>query len=72
MIEVLMAHLSWVLKHIIHMNYFKQVASPITAYHMHIKQGQACLILQVVLVWPDLVLFCIECCRLPTSSMDTQ
>ena len=43
-----MAHLSWVLKHIMCMYYFKQVAStyiPIPAYHMHIKHGQICMIM---------------------------
>ena len=41
-----MAHLSWMLKHIMCMHYFKQVAStyiPIPTYHMHIKHGQASL-----------------------------
>ena len=61
-----MAHLSWVLKHIMCIHYFKQVAStyiPIPAYHMHIKHGQACMIMQIVLEQPDLALFCIGCYR---------
>ena len=40
-----MAHLRWVLKHIMCMYYLKQVAStniPILAYHMH---GQTCMIM---------------------------
>ena len=42
-----MAHVSWVLKHMC-IHYFKQVACtyiPISAYHMHIKHGQTCMIM---------------------------
>ena len=47
MIKVLLAHLSWMLNHIMCVHYYKQVVSAyitIPPYHIiHIKQGQACI-----------------------------
>ena len=43
-----MVHLSWVLKHIMCMHYFKEVVSTyilIPAYHMHNKHGKGCMII---------------------------
>ena len=51
-----MANRSGVLKHLMCMHYFKQVAFtyiPFPVYHMHIKHGKACMIMQIVLAWPD-------------------
>ena len=72
-----------VLKRVMCMHYFtKQVVSfyiSIPAYHLHIKNGQACVPIMLVragcMSWPDLALFCIgryhRFSRPPISSMET-